>query len=72
MLKWESTEAALIFAQTYLSRLLKQRRDIEALKLMSRCLSENKRFKPLPEDRGAALAAAERHGNDDLITHLKE
>jgi hypothetical protein len=72
MLKWESTEAALIFAQTYLSRLLKQRRDIEALKLMSRCLFENKRFKPLPEDRGAALAAAERQGNDDLIKHLKE
>jgi hypothetical protein len=72
MLKWESTEAALVFAQTYLSRLLKQRREIEALKLMNRCLFENKRFKPLPEDMGAALAAAERQGNDDLIKHLKE
>jgi hypothetical protein len=39
---------------------------------MSRCLFENKRFKPLPEDMGAALAAAERQGNDDLIKHLKE
>ena len=72
MLKWESTEAALVFAQTYLSRLLKQRREKEALKLMNRCLFENKRFKPLPEDMGAALAAAERQGNDDLIKHLKE
>jgi len=72
MLKWESTDAALFLAQTYLTRLLLEQRDVEALKLMGRCLLENKRFKPLPEDMVAALAAAERQGNDDLIKHLKE
>lgn len=72
MLKWESTDAALFFAQTYLTRLLLQKRDVEALKLMSRCLLENKRFKPLATDRDAALAAAERQGNEDLINYLKE
>jgi len=72
MLKWESTDAALFFAQTYLTRLLLEQRDDEALKLMSRCLFENKRFKPLAKDRDAALAAAERQGNDDLIKQLQE
>lgn len=71
MLKWESTEAALIFAKTYLSLLLKQRRDIDALKLIARCLFEDARFKPRGEDRGAALAAAERQGNQELYEYLK-
>ncbi len=70
MLKWESTEAAIIFAQTYLSWLLKQRRDIEALKLIARSLLVEERFKPLPEDMGAARAAAERLGNDELYEYL--
>ena len=72
MLKWEPTDAALFFAQTYLTRLLLEQRDVEALKLISRCLLENKRFKPLAKDRDAALAAAERQGNDDLIKQLQE
>ena len=72
MLKWEPTDTALFFAQTYLTRLLLEQRDVEALKLMSRCLLENKRFKPLAKDRDAALAAAERQGNEDLIKYLKE
>jgi len=70
--EWESTDAALFLAQMYLTRLLLAQRDVEALKLMSRCLLENKRFKPLAKDRGAALAAAERQGNEDLIKYLKE
>lgn len=72
MLKWESTEAALVFAQKFLARLLARQRDVEALKLISRCLLEDARFKPLPEQRSAALAAAERLGNDDLIEYLND
>lgn len=71
MLKWESADAALVFAQTHLSLLLMQRRDIEALKLLARCLLVDARFKPLAEDIGAAKAAAERQGNDELYEYLK-
>jgi len=71
MMKWESTEAALIFAKTYLSLLLKQRRDIEALKLIARCLLVDACFEPRDEDRGAAMAAAERQGNEALYEYLK-
>ncbi len=64
-------EAALIFAKTYLSLLLKQRRDIEALKLIARCLLVDACFEPRDEDRGAAMAAAERQGNEALYEFLK-
>jgi hypothetical protein len=72
MLQWDSTEAALILAQAYLTRLLDRQRDVEAMKLIRRCLIEDERFKPLPEDRHAALAAAGRLGNDDLARYLGE
>ena len=71
MLKWESTEVALLLAQRYVSWLLPESRDTDALKLISRCLLENPRFRPLPEDMGAALAAADRLGNDELYEYLK-
>ena len=71
MLKWESKGAALFFAQIYLSRLLGEQRDIEALKLISRCRLEDARFKPLPEDRHEAFAAAQRQRNDELCEYLK-
>ncbi|MFQ5981900.1 MAG: hypothetical protein ACE5KS_00855 [Woeseiaceae bacterium] len=71
MLKWESTDAALFFAQDYLSRLLSQRRDVEALKLINRCLLENARFRPLPGDVAAAQAAADRQRNDELAEYLR-
>ena len=70
MLKWESREAALLLAQRYVNWLLPESRDTDALKLISRCLLENPRFRPLPEDIGAALAAAERLGNDELYEYL--
>jgi hypothetical protein len=71
MLKWESKDAALFFAQKYLSRLLAEQRDIDALKLISRCRLEDARFKPLPEDRHEAFAAAERQHHDELCEYLK-
>ena len=70
MLKWESNEAALFFAQRYISWLLEHRRDVQVLKLIARCRLEDARFKPLAEDRSAARAAAERLGNDELYEYL--
>jgi VanZ family protein len=70
MLKWESNEAALFFAQKYLSWLLEHRRDVQVLKLLARCRLENERFKPLEKDRSAARAAAERQGNDEFYKYL--
>ncbi len=72
MMAWESADAALALAQSYLSRLLEQRRDIEALKLINRCLLENAEFKPLPGDRAKALAAAKRQGNEELLRILMD
>lgn len=71
MLKWESKDAALFFAQRYLARLLEQERDIEALKLIGRCRLEDERFKPVPELKEAALAAAVRQGNSELCEYLR-
>jgi hypothetical protein len=71
MLTWESNTAALTFAQPYLSWLLDGRHDMQALKLIARCRLENPRFKPLPDLRSAALAAAERQHNDELCKYLR-
>jgi hypothetical protein len=71
MLKWESADPALFFAQEYLGRLLEWQMDNEALKLIARCLHENARWRPLPEDRDEVHDLAARHGRQDLITQLK-
>lgn len=67
MFKWESKDAALMLAQTRLKQLLEQSRDVEAVKLMSRCLLADARFRPLPDDRESALEVAERLDRDDLV-----
>ena len=66
MFRWESKDGALMLGQLYLHRLLAQGRDIEALKLMSRCLLEDPRFRPLPGDLGAARELVERMNRADL------
>lgn len=71
MLKWESKEAALMLGQSYLTRLLGEQRDVEAVKLISRCLIENPLFRPLANDLDAALAAAARLNRDDLMRALE-
>jgi hypothetical protein len=72
MLKWESKDGALLLAQSYLSRLLGEQRDAEAVKLMSRCLFENPRFRPLSSDLDAALETAARLDRDDLARALEQ
>jgi hypothetical protein len=71
MLHWEINEPALVYAQTYLGRLLGYGDNIAAVKLMLRCRLINPAFRPLPEDSALAIAAAEHCGNADLAQLLK-
>jgi hypothetical protein len=66
MLKWDSKDAALIFGQQCLSHYLHHDLDTPALKLMSRCLYEDPRWKPASEDRQHAIELADRHNRDDI------
>lgn len=67
MLRWESKDGALMLGQLYLHRLLEQARDVEAVKLVSRCLLEDPRFRPLPGDRDATRELADRLQRADLV-----
>ncbi|HET6630711.1 MAG TPA: hypothetical protein VFG91_13120 [Woeseiaceae bacterium] len=58
------------FAQEYLAWLLAEGRDIEALKLLTRCFLEDPAFRPLPADRAAVLDIARRFHRDDLLQNL--
>ena len=71
MLLWEIKEPALVFAQSYLSRLLQDEEYVMAVKLMMRCRLINEAFKPLPDDKALALEAAEYCGNDELLQVLR-
>jgi len=70
MLRWEIKEPALVFAQTYLGRLLHDGEFAAAVKVMARCRHINEAFKPLPEDLELAREAAEHCGNDELMSVL--
>ncbi len=70
MLRWENQEPALVYAQTYLGRLLQGGDYVAAVKLMMRCRLINEAFKPLPEDRDLAIEAAEQCGNEELARRL--
>jgi hypothetical protein len=71
MLRWESRDAALRFAQDHFAQLLSGDRELDALKLVSRCLHEDARWKPLQRDRDAALQLAEKYHRDDLLRLLR-
>lgn len=66
MLGWENRATALFFAQRHLGHLLDDGYDVEAMKLIARCLRENADFRPHAADRERALAAARRLGNRDM------
>ena len=59
MLLWEIKEPALIFAQSYLTRLLHDGDYAKAVKVMARCRHVNESFLPLADDRELAREAAE-------------
>lgn len=70
MLQWESKSCALFFARDYLAWLLAEEREVEALKLLTRCFLEDPAFRPLPADREAAVDIAQRFHRDDLLENL--
>jgi hypothetical protein len=71
MLKWESKDPALFYAQEYLRRLLEWRMENEALKLIARCLHENARWRPLSENRDEVNELALQNGREDLLRLLR-
>jgi hypothetical protein len=71
MLAWESPTPALFFAQHYLHEQLQQGEQVPAVKLIMRCRMMDEQFRPLDEDRAAAIAAAEAVSNDDLAAQLR-
>jgi hypothetical protein len=71
MLGWENQQHALFFAQYYVRDALRHGENITALKVIMRCRLVSAGFKPFPEDRQAAVAAAERHRNIELADVLK-
>jgi hypothetical protein len=71
MMRWEKKDAALFFAQECLAHYLHHDQEVRALKLMSRCLYEEPRWKPRLENRQHAVELAERCGRDDLLRLLR-
>ncbi len=71
MLGWENQQHALFFAQNYVHDAFRHGEDVTALKVIMRCRLVDEGFKPLVEDRQAAVAAAERHRNNELADVLK-
>lgn len=72
MLKWENTDAALFFAQTYLHFLLAEQRDSQVLKILSQCFHANPDFRPAQEDREVALELVKRYRRSDLLAFMRE
>ena len=70
MMRWEIKEPALVFAQTFLGRLLRDGDYLAAVKVMTRCCHVNESWLPLPDDRALALKAAEHCGNAELAKVL--
>jgi len=71
MMKWESKDAALFYAQTYLSHLLHHEHDAKALKLMSTCVHADPRWKPAANDRPHAINLAKKFQRHDLLKSLR-
>jgi len=70
MMRWEVKEPALVFARTYLTRLLHDGEYVAAVKVMTRCRHVKQSFQPLPDDHELALEAAEHCQNDELVRQL--
>lgn len=70
MLDWDDPLHALTFGQHYLHELLAAGDQLRAVKLLLRGRLIDDRFRPLPEDVGAAVAAARACRNDELAEQL--
>ncbi len=71
MLRWDDKYPALLFGQSYVSQLLTNGEETQAVKVMMRCRLHNEAFAPLADDLPAALQAAERAGNQQLADFLR-
>ncbi len=71
MMKWESKDPALFYAQIYIAHLLHHNEEMKALKLVSICLHENPAWKPKAEDRQHVVELAEKYQRDDLLKSLR-
>ncbi len=71
MMKWESKDAALFYAQTYLSHLLHHEQESQALKLLSTCIHANPLWKPAAADRQHAIELATKFQRHDLLASLR-
>jgi hypothetical protein len=71
MMRWESSDAVLYFAQAYLGRLLRVDMDSAAIRVLTRCLHRNPRFRPLDQDRKLTLELLQKHRRTDLLTLLE-
>jgi hypothetical protein len=71
MMRWESTDAVLFFAQPYLSRLLRLEQDAATLRVLTRCLHRNPRFRPLEQDRELLIQLLKKQHRQDLLAQLE-
>ena len=71
MLRWENKFPALLFGQSYVSQLLANGEETQAVKVMMRCRLHDAAFAPLADDLQAALQAAEKSGNQPLAEFLR-
>lgn len=72
MLRWENTDAALVFAQAWVGELLRSDLDLQAVKIILRARLVNDRFRPRPEDLPLAIDAAQKNGNPELADALRQ
>lgn len=70
MLRWDSSDAALLVGQQFISLLLAEGNEQEALKMIARCRYVNPAFKLLEADRSSARRLAERRNDEELVIWL--
>jgi hypothetical protein len=71
MMRWERRDAALFFGQECFAHFLHHDKDAMALKIASRCLHEDPRWRPRAADRQHAIELAEKYGREDLLPALR-
>jgi hypothetical protein len=72
MMRWESSDVVLYFAQAYLSRLLRLDQHAAAIRLLTRCLHRNANFHPLEQDRQLVTRMLQEHRRPDLLAALEK
>lgn len=70
MMRWESSDAVLYYAQNFLSRLLRLDQDAAAIRVLTRCLHRDPRFRPLEQDRQLVSQLLQKQRRDDLLQQL--